>query len=48
MSRVLFENENLKLVESENIYFLVADADRMRVVYNGECKIDRVCVAKRE
>lgn len=44
MSRVLYENSDLKLVESENHYFLVSD--RMRVVFNEECKIDRVCVKK--
>lgn len=44
MSKVLFENEDLKLVESENHYFLVSD--NMRVVFDSECKIDRVCVVK--
>ena len=46
MSKVLYENESLKLVESENIYFLVSDADRMRVVFDENCKIDRVCIRK--
>jgi hypothetical protein len=44
LSRILFENDDLKLVESENHYFLVSD--NMRVVFNGECKIDRVMVKK--
>jgi hypothetical protein len=44
MSLVWFENDDLKLVESENHYFLVAD--NFRVVYDGECNIDRVCVKK--
>lgn len=44
LSVVLFENDDLKLVESENHYFLVSD--KMRVVFNSECKIDRVCVMK--
>lgn len=46
MSKVLYENEYLKLVESENIYFLVSDPEKMRVVFNENCKIDRVCVMK--
>lgn len=44
MSKVLYENDNLKLVESENHYFVVSD--NMRVVFNSECKIDRVCIEK--
>lgn len=45
MSEVLFENEDLKLVESVNNYVLVTDK-KIRCVYDGECKIDRVCVVK--
>ena len=44
LSVVLYENDDLKLVESENHYFLVSE--NMRVVFNSECKIDRVCVKK--
>ena len=46
MTRVLYENDVLKLVESLDIYFLVADGERMRVVFDENCKIDRVCVKK--
>ncbi|MBP5421687.1 MAG: hypothetical protein J6Y78_04495 [Paludibacteraceae bacterium] len=44
MSEVLFENECLKLIESMNEYIIVSD--NMRVVFNSECKIDRVCIEK--
>lgn len=46
MSKVLYENNDLKLVESENIYFLYSK--NMRVVFNEDCKIDRVCVTKKK
>ena len=46
MSKVLFENDSLKLVESENNYFLTSDPQLMRVVYDGDCQIDRVCIKK--
>ena len=44
MSVVLFENDSLKVVESENHYFVVSD--EIRCVFNDECKIDRVCIKK--
>ena len=46
MSVVLYENESLKLVESENTYFLIANEEKMRVVFNENCKINMVCVEK--
>ena len=46
MSKVLFENDSLKLVESENNYFLTSDPQLMRVVYDCDCQIDRVCIKK--
>lgn len=46
MSKVLYENDSLKLVESENTFFLVGDPEKMRVVFDENCKIDRVCVRK--
>jgi hypothetical protein len=45
MSKIIFENDDLKIVESENHYFLVSE--NMRVVFDCECNIDRVCVKKR-
>lgn len=46
ISKVLYENDDLKLIESENIYFLESDSRKMRVVFDGECRINRVCVVK--
>ena len=46
MSKVLFENGVLKLVESENNYFLTSDPELMRVVFDRDCRIDRVCIKK--
>ena len=44
MSKVLFMNDDLKLVESENHYFIVAK--NFRIVYGAKCEVDRVCVKK--
>ena len=45
VSEVLFENDDLKIVESLNTYVMYSKK-RIRCVYDGECNIRRVCVDK--
>lgn len=45
MTEVLFENEDLKLIESMNSYIVVTDK-RIRCTYSDKCMIDRLVVEK--
>lgn len=45
MSKILFKNDDLKVVESENHYVIVSD--EIRCVYSEGCKSKRVCIKKK-
>lgn len=46
MTVVLFENDDLKIIESMNSYVLFSEKD-IRCVYDGNCNIRRVCIEKK-
>ena len=47
MSKVLYENKDLKLIESMSNYVVVANS-KVRVVYDLDCVIKRICIDKTE
>ena len=46
MSEVLYENSKLKVVESMNEYMIVFNPSDVRIVCNGDCLVDRICIKK--
>lgn len=48
MSKVLYENERLKLVESMDEYIIIFDLDDVKIVFDDECKISKTCICKEE
>ena len=47
MTKVLFENEDIKLIENENSYVVVTDK-LIRCTYSDKCRIDRLVVEKKD
>ena len=48
MSKVLYENNKLKVVESMDEYIIVFDPHDVRIVFDDECKISRICLCKND
>lgn len=48
MSEVLYENDRLKVVESMDEYIIVFNPDDVRIVFDDECKVSRICICKKE